>query len=102
GLFRFYARCNSQLASTMRALMRGSGAYAPGMRGKTVTENRPMTVELLTAGELAARLRIRPRTVQLWARRGRIPTVRLSPKVVRFDMYAVLLALRSCGEGGVR
>jgi len=49
--------------------------------------------ELLTASELAGRLQIRPRTVQSWARQGRIPTVRLSAKVVRFDWRAVLTAL---------
>jgi excisionase family DNA binding protein len=52
--------------------------------------------ELLTADQLADRLRIRPRTVQKWARRGRIPTVRLSPKVVRFRWSTVLAAL--CGS----
>jgi predicted site-specific integrase-resolvase len=50
--------------------------------------------ELLTANQLAEHLQIRPRTVRLWARQGRIPTVRLSPKVVRFDWGAVLAALR--------
>ena len=55
-------------------------------------------IELLTAAELAARLRVRPRTVQLWARRGRIPTVRLSAKVIRFNLDAVLLALQSRPE----
>jgi len=51
--------------------------------------------ELLTANELAARLRVRPRTVQLWARRGRIPVVRFSPKVIRYDLATVLSALES-------
>jgi excisionase family DNA binding protein len=50
--------------------------------------------ELLTADQLAERLHLRPRTVQAWARQGRIPTVRLSPKVVRFDWGTVLTALR--------
>ncbi|HTU19230.1 MAG TPA: helix-turn-helix domain-containing protein [Gemmataceae bacterium] len=50
--------------------------------------------ELLTAIQLAERLNLRPSTVRVWARRGRIPAVRLSPKVVRFDWLAVLTALR--------
>jgi predicted site-specific integrase-resolvase len=50
--------------------------------------------DLLTADQLAERLHIRPRTVQTWARQGRIPTLKLSPKVVRFDWFAVLAALR--------
>jgi excisionase family DNA binding protein len=51
--------------------------------------------ELLTVNQLAERLRIRPRTVQQWARQGRLPSVRLSPKVVRYDWVAVLAALRN-------
>jgi excisionase family DNA binding protein len=49
--------------------------------------------ELLTANQLAERLQIRPRTVQAWARKGRIPTVKLSAKVVRFDWEAVVASL---------
>jgi excisionase family DNA binding protein len=51
--------------------------------------------ELLTYGQLAERLHLKPRTVQAWVRQGRIPTVRLSAKVVRFDWLAVLAALRT-------
>jgi excisionase family DNA binding protein len=51
--------------------------------------------ELLTVDQLADRLHVRPRTVQAWARQGRIPTVKLSAKVVRFDWLVVLAALRN-------
>jgi excisionase family DNA binding protein len=51
--------------------------------------------ELMTVEQLADRLHIRPRTVQAWARQGRIPTVKLSPKVVRFDWLEVLATLRN-------
>jgi excisionase family DNA binding protein len=50
--------------------------------------------ELLTVDQLAERLHIRPRTVQLWARKGRIPTVKLSAKVIRFEWLVVLASLR--------
>ena len=59
--------------------------------------------ELLTTNQLADRLHIRPRTVQSWMRQGRIPAVRLSPKVIRFDWEAVVAALRDHAksqEGG--
>ena len=47
---------------------------------------------LLTAEELAERLHVRPSAVRNWARRGKIPTVRLSPKVVRYSVAAVIQA----------
>lgn len=51
--------------------------------------------DLLTADELAERLRLRPSTVRIWARLGRIPSLRLSPKVIRFDVSAVVKALQA-------
>jgi len=51
--------------------------------------------ELLTLAQVAERLHLRPRTVQTWVRLGRIPALRLTPKVVRFDWLAVLTALRN-------
>jgi len=50
-------------------------------------------VELLTADALADRLNVRPSTIRRWAQRGRIPMVRLTPKVVRYDLGAVVAAL---------
>ncbi len=55
--------------------------------------------ELLTAEELAARLRLRPSTVRRWARRRRIPAIRISPKVVRFDPSTVIDALAGRTKG---
>ena len=49
---------------------------------------------LLTADELAAELRIRPSTVRDWARKRLIPEVRLSRKVRRYELVAVVEALR--------
>jgi len=53
-----------------------------------------MKIELLTADELASRLQVRPSTVRRWTREGRIPTVRLSQKVVRYDLVAVVSAIQ--------
>lgn len=49
--------------------------------------------ELLTAAELAERLAVRPNTIRLWARSGKIPEVAISPKVRRFNYEAVLSIL---------
>lgn len=57
--------------------------------------------ELLTARELAKRLRVSPETVRGWARRGSIPTLRLSPKVIRYNAEAVLAALSTTPAKGV-
>lgn len=57
--------------------------------------------ELLTARELAKRLRVSPETVRAWARRGAIPALRLSPKVIRYDAQAVLAALSATPAKGV-
>jgi len=53
-----------------------------------------MTKDLLTGEELAARLRVRPSTVRTWARAGRIPTLRIGAKVIRFDFAEVCEMLR--------
>lgn len=50
--------------------------------------------ELLTADELADRLQLRPSTIRRWAREGRIPAVRVTAKVVRYDMADVLRGIR--------
>jgi len=49
--------------------------------------------ELLTAEEMAERLRVKPDTVKAWARQGTIPKLKLSHKVIRFDPVAVVAAL---------
>jgi excisionase family DNA binding protein len=49
--------------------------------------------ELLTAEQLALRLKVRPRTIKSWVRSGRIPVVRVSLKVIRFSWSDVLAAV---------
>ena len=50
--------------------------------------------EYLTATQLATRLQVSPDTVRSWAKAGRIPEIRVSAKVRRFDPVAVDQALR--------
>lgn len=51
---------------------------------------------LSTAKEIAEILGVSTWTVYDWSRSGRIPAIRATPRVVRFDADAVLAAL----EGG--
>ena len=55
--------------------------------------------DLLTVNELAARLKVRPSTVRTWMHRGVIPAIRLTPKVVRFDLDQVVEAMRDSAMG---
>lgn len=57
--------------------------------------------DLLTSRELAKRLRVSPETIRAWARRGHIPTLRLSRKAIRYNLEAVLAALSAAPATGV-
>ena len=59
----------------------------------SATDNRPD--ELLTAAEMADRLKVKPGTILGWYRNGRIPGRKLSPKVLRFDLAEVVAALET-------
>ncbi|HEY9402378.1 MAG TPA: helix-turn-helix domain-containing protein [Pyrinomonadaceae bacterium] len=49
--------------------------------------------EFLTARQLAALLQVSESTVRRLAREGRIPSVRLTPRLMRFHLSAVMNAL---------
>ena len=49
--------------------------------------------EFLTARQLAAVLQVSESTVRRLARAGRIPSVRLTPRLIRFNLKAVYKAL---------
>lgn len=51
------------------------------------------TIDLSSAAEVAARLGVKPGTVLLWYREGRIPGLKLSHKVLRFRLSEVVAAL---------
>ncbi len=53
--------------------------------------------EFLTARQLAAVLQVSESTVRKLSREGRIPVVRLTPRLARYNLPAVLRALD--GEG---
>ena len=54
----------------------------------------------LTGEELGKILRLKPATVSEWAREGRIPSVRLSPKIIRYRLDDVMSALASRQASG--
>ncbi len=49
---------------------------------------------LLTADELADRMRVQPGTIKGWAREGLIPAVRIGGRVIRFDFADVIGTLK--------
>jgi predicted site-specific integrase-resolvase len=51
-------------------------------------------IEYETAEQLAKRLHLSPATIKIWARDGRIPSVRISQTVRRFDPVAIDLAIK--------
>ncbi len=64
------------------------------MGGKTNTGGHKAGRTLLTKEECAAFLGIKQRTLEKYLGLRRIPCIRLSQKVVRFDMEEVMAALR--------
>ncbi len=61
-----------------------------------IDESPPKTdarEEFLTARQLAAILQVSEATVRRLARKGRIPSIRLTPRITRFHLQAVREAL---------
>ena len=81
----------------MRDYAHAENAYAPGWRGRAMCflkGPKMRKTELLTTPELARLLKLQPETVRRLVRRGQIPSIRLSPKIVRYDADAVMRAMR--------
>ena len=58
--------------------------------------------EFLTARQLAARLQVSESTVRRLAREGRIPSLRLTPRLIRFNLKAVYKALDGASRQATR
>jgi len=52
-----------------------------------------MGTKLLTAKEIAQELSVSPSTVTEWGRQGKIPRMKVSHKIIRYDPEAVQSAL---------
>ena len=57
-------------------------------------DEKIVRAEIVTTKELAKRLHVAPSTVSKWATQGIIPSLRPSPKVIRFEMESVLKAIK--------
>jgi len=51
--------------------------------------------KLLTTDELADKLQLSPRTISELARAGKIPEIRISERIRRFDLQEVVAILRT-------
>ena len=58
-------------------------------------------VEYLTDLDIARRLGIKPATVRDWRRRGMIPAVRISHKIIRYVWEDVVAAIGKRADSGV-
>jgi len=61
-----------------------------------------MQNELVSKEKMGRLIGVKPGTVGRWSREGKIPRIVISPKIIRFDPEAVLLALRQKGGGNER
>ncbi len=52
------------------------------------------TPTLIKKKELAKRLSVSPRTIDEWARKRKIPYLKISPRFYLYDFEAVLVTLR--------
>jgi excisionase family DNA binding protein len=68
------------------------------LKGDSHHTNEDGREEFLTARQLASVLQVSESTVRRLAREGRIPSVRLTPRLVRFNLKAVCRALDGDGQ----
>lgn len=57
-------------------------------------QNEQKHTQFVSAAEVGDALGVNIRTILIWARKGIIPCLRLSSRVIRFDMKEVEAALR--------
>jgi excisionase family DNA binding protein len=69
------------------------------MKGAQKAQETGMLDGLLTAEELAERLAVSPFTIVKWAKERRIPEIRPSPRIRRFDYNDVVQALKGRPNG---
>ena len=50
---------------------------------------------LITTAELAERFQVTPTTIRQWVRDRRIPAIKVSRRIIRFDLQDVLATLKA-------
>ena len=76
---------------TPSGLERGRRPSKVSASSKSESESTPK--RLLSKKEIAEILGVSPRTIEAWLAQRRIPQLRLSPRLTRFDLPKVLAAL---------
>ena len=76
---------------TPSGLERGRRASKISAFSKSESESTPK--RLLSKKEIAEILGVSPRTIEAWLAQRRIPQLRFSPRLTRFDLPKVLAAL---------
>ena len=56
--------------------------------------------ELMLSSELAVALRVKPETIRRWTREGRIPSINMGHKMIRYEWEAVVTALKKGNNHG--
>ena len=75
--------------------MRGHARiFARNKKGNNLVNQTCMPNPFLTAEQLAASLGVKPDTIRDWGRRGLIPRVKVSHKVVRYVLDDVVTVLK--------
>jgi excisionase family DNA binding protein len=70
-----------------------SKSFAPGNGGNTNGSAQSVGRHLHSKQEVALAVGVSPRTVDNWMAQKRIPFIRLSPRLIRFDLNRVKAAL---------
>ena len=63
---------------------------------KTASLSPPLSENLLTRAQVAARLSVTKHTVRMYERRGLIAALRLNQRVVRYDLSEIEQLLAKC------
>ncbi|MFZ3376214.1 MAG: hypothetical protein WA183_11735 [Chthoniobacterales bacterium] len=70
-----------------------SKTLAPEVRSGTTASEQPLSRHFLSKQELALTIGVSPRTIDSWTSQKRIPFLRLSARLIKFNLERVKTAL---------